>query len=207
VAPNVKPDGSDNPAGRALNRRVTITFRVKAPVKPAAPAPQPAAPPPAAGSSHTATYQAVVPNVGTSTYAVTANRLYRSGDLVVLQLSLACQSNTSSNDACNTEFDWSGTPTVPPIPANDASQGQFFGTHLDTLSAVYLSDSSGAQYVPVTDSDGTPLTTTLNAGSDVGSTRSVWLYFPGLPSSTSTASVVMPGGTPRIANVAISASP
>ena len=26
VAPNTNPDGSDNPAGRALNRRVTITF-------------------------------------------------------------------------------------------------------------------------------------------------------------------------------------
>ena len=31
VAPNTKPDGTDNPAGRALNRRVTITFAVKAP--------------------------------------------------------------------------------------------------------------------------------------------------------------------------------
>ena len=27
VAPNANPDGSDNPAGRARNRRVTITFR------------------------------------------------------------------------------------------------------------------------------------------------------------------------------------
>lgn len=26
VAPNTKPDGSDNPAGRAKNRRVTVTF-------------------------------------------------------------------------------------------------------------------------------------------------------------------------------------
>jgi outer membrane protein OmpA-like peptidoglycan-associated protein len=26
VAPNVKKDGSDNPRGRARNRRVTITF-------------------------------------------------------------------------------------------------------------------------------------------------------------------------------------
>ena len=30
VAPNTNPDGSDNPAGRALNRRVTITFARKA---------------------------------------------------------------------------------------------------------------------------------------------------------------------------------
>ena len=30
VAPNSNPDGSDNPAGRALNRRVTITFARKA---------------------------------------------------------------------------------------------------------------------------------------------------------------------------------
>jgi outer membrane protein OmpA-like peptidoglycan-associated protein len=28
VAPNTKPDGSDNPAGRAENRRVTITYTV-----------------------------------------------------------------------------------------------------------------------------------------------------------------------------------
>jgi outer membrane protein OmpA-like peptidoglycan-associated protein len=26
VAPNTKPDGSDNPDGRRLNRRVTISF-------------------------------------------------------------------------------------------------------------------------------------------------------------------------------------
>ena len=30
VAPNAKPDGSDNPEGRARNRRVTITFARKA---------------------------------------------------------------------------------------------------------------------------------------------------------------------------------
>ncbi|CAA9264688.1 MAG: hypothetical protein AVDCRST_MAG42-2918 [uncultured Chthoniobacterales bacterium] len=34
IAPNENPDGSDNPAGRALNRRVTIVV-----AKPAAPAP------------------------------------------------------------------------------------------------------------------------------------------------------------------------
>ncbi len=34
VAPNTNADGSDNPAGRALNRRVTIVVE-----KPAAPAP------------------------------------------------------------------------------------------------------------------------------------------------------------------------
>lgn len=28
VAPNTKPDGSDNPAGRAANRRVTVTYTV-----------------------------------------------------------------------------------------------------------------------------------------------------------------------------------
>ena len=28
VAPNTKPDGSDNPAGRATNRRVTVTYTV-----------------------------------------------------------------------------------------------------------------------------------------------------------------------------------
>ncbi len=32
VAPNTKTDGSDNPEGRALNRRVTISFAVKVPV-------------------------------------------------------------------------------------------------------------------------------------------------------------------------------
>jgi OOP family OmpA-OmpF porin len=36
VAPNANADGSDNPAGRALNRRVTIIVE-----KPAAPVPLP----------------------------------------------------------------------------------------------------------------------------------------------------------------------
>ena len=43
VAPNTKPDGTDNPAGRALNRRVTITFAVKAPATATPPVSAPAA--------------------------------------------------------------------------------------------------------------------------------------------------------------------
>ena len=36
VAPNSFPNGQDNPAGRALNRRVTIVFAVKKPTPPGA---------------------------------------------------------------------------------------------------------------------------------------------------------------------------
>ncbi len=40
VAPNTKQDGPDNPAGRALNRRVTISFPVRAVSPAAAPSPR-----------------------------------------------------------------------------------------------------------------------------------------------------------------------
>ncbi|MGI8752786.1 MAG: protein kinase domain-containing protein [Acidimicrobiales bacterium] len=51
IAPNTNGDGSDNPAGRALNRRVTLAYSVKAPEAPAPPAAtgQPGPPPGAAG--------------------------------------------------------------------------------------------------------------------------------------------------------------
>lgn len=50
VAPNTKGDNSDNPAGRALNRRVTISYNITAnapqATPPPAPAPAPATPSP-----------------------------------------------------------------------------------------------------------------------------------------------------------------
>ncbi|MBV9606256.1 MAG: OmpA family protein, partial [Solirubrobacterales bacterium] len=151
VAPNTRPGGADNPAGRALNRRVTISFKVNRPAAPAA-LPATSAPPPASGNSQTGTFQAAESS-GTDTYRVSANRLYRSGALVVLELTITCESAAGSGGTCS-GADFAGTPTIPPVPA---SQQFSFQDQGDSASAIYLTDpSTGNEYIALTDTDGVP---------------------------------------------------
>ena len=90
VAPNTKPNGADNPAGRALNRRVPIAYAVKAPTQPAAPpASVPSSAPQTAAATRTATLKAQGDYL--STYSITAERLFRTGNLAVLEFSATCQ--------------------------------------------------------------------------------------------------------------------
>ncbi len=205
VAPNTKRDGSDNPAGRALNRRVTISFAVKAPAKPTPPPSSAPVPQSATGSAQSVTYTAAS-GVGTSTYAVGVSRMFRTGGLAVLELRITCQSGVASTHQCLTSGDFAGTPTVPPLPANSVQQGQLLTVHLDTLSGIYLVDPTGAEYIPVTNSGDDPLTTPLNANASPGASFPVWIYFPAPPSTASTVSVVMPGGSARITGVPIATS-
>ena len=204
VAPNTKPDGSDNPAGRALNRRVTISFAVKAPAKPKPPPPvTPAAPSTSAAGSlpRTVTYQTSVPGSGVDAYQVTIQQLVRTGDLVVLELSITCQS--SGEGQCDAN-DWSGTSTVPPIPTNQANADQTFETKLNTLTGVYLDDpATGSEYIPVADTSDNPLTTALNPQIQPGQSYTAWAYFPAPPTTSSAVTVALPGGSPRVQDVPI----
>lgn len=223
VAPNTKPDGSDNPAGRALNRRVTISFAVKAPPKPTPPAPASVAPPsaPAAGSGQTTTYTANDGGGDTSTYRVKLDRLFRSGDLAVLQLTATCEKGVTSTNACvsGNDFSSTGAPTVPPTTydsqphssfttrsaLNSAGQSTYI-LALDAPTAVYLTDPTGRDYVPVTDPGGIPVTSVEDGTITQGGSFSITIYFQAPPSTVSTATVMMPGGSARIANVPIAAS-
>jgi OmpA-OmpF porin, OOP family len=203
VAPNTKPDGTDNPAGRALNRRVTIVFAVKAP---SPPAPPPSAPAAATGQTGQSGPLSFVVNSGgeTTHYQFTMDGMFREGDLVVLRMTLDCLSvkGQVAGNSCDGETDLGGTNTVPPQTENDAV------VELNSLSALYLRDpATGNEYIPLHDTDGTPLTSGVDGNITVGDAYPEWIYFPAPPSSVSALTVVAPGGSSQVADVPISASP
>ena len=205
VAPNTLPDGKDNPAGRALNRRVTISFNVKRPV---AATPLPAATPsrPTAGSSGSATFTAPQSSGGADAYQVTANNLYRNGNTLVLRLTITCRKSAdgSSSGTCS-GADFAGTPTIPPVPS---SQQFSFQTQGDTASAIYLTDpASGTQSIPLRDTDGVALTAAVNPSIKVGDSYPLWLIYPAPPTTTSSETVVLPGGGSRIGPMSIASGP
>ena len=198
VAPNTNPDGSDNPAGRARNRRVTISFAAKtlAPPAPPAPAsPQQTAP----ATSRTATF--TVPSLSgnqTSTYQVTVGQLVRDGAVAVLHLTVTCQATTPpTRSGCDSGSDLGGTPTIPPIPPyQNINQG---GNSLRTASGFYLIDpASGTQYIPFYDADGVPLASPVpgslpvgSGGYPVGSSYPVWVYYPAPPANVTSVTVAL----------------
>jgi outer membrane protein OmpA-like peptidoglycan-associated protein len=207
VAPNTLPGGADNPTGRALNRRVTITFNVKRPAAPAPLASTTASQPPS-GNSSTATFSSPHSSGGADTYRVTGSNLYRNGSTVVLELTVTCQSaagaQPSSGGNC-TGDDFAGTPTIPPVPS---SQQFSFQTQGGTASAIYLVDpSTGTQYIPLRDTDGVALTAGVNPSIKVGDSYPLWLMYPAPPASTSSETVILPGASSRIGPVSVASGP
>lgn len=201
VAPNTLPSGADNPAGRRLNRRVTISYAVRAPVKPS--------PPVAASASGTATSSSgshsvtfTVQDAGSSTYQVTADSLFREGDMLVMRFGVKCLAEHGSTIGCDGILNLAGDNSIPPFPGYKA-QG---GMTLRTPAAIYLEDSTGTQYIPVyTPENGQPLTAQTNQY--IGSSSfPLWAYYPAPPSSVTAVTVVMPNGLAKIPGVPISAS-
>lgn len=205
VAPNTKADGSDNPAGRALNRRVTISFPVKALTQPTPPVAAPAGAAAQAGTARTVDYQ--VPG-SQNRWQVTVNGLYREGNLAVMKLSISCAipANQSGQD-CNGATDFIGSQSIP--PASDAQNWLAQGTaSFWTLGGFYLTDpASGTDYIPVYQGASDPLTSVLTNHMAPGETYPVWIYFSAPPASTSAVTVSLPGGSPKIGNVPITAAP
>jgi len=104
VAPNTLPGGADNPAGRAANRRVTVSYQLPPP-------PQPSSAPASPSSPSAATAGHTEPKVSfrraggvTSTYDVVVDGLHRDGSFAVLDVTITCRSGT--NNMCNTETDF-----------------------------------------------------------------------------------------------------
>lgn len=202
IAPNTKLDGTDNPAGRALNRRVTIAFAAKAPAKPTPP-PQTAGSlgtQPQASTNGTATFT-VNHN---STYQATADSLFHDGNLLALRITISCvssQAPASSNNTCFTENELGGTPTVPP---QQPAQNEYL-----TFSGFYLEDpGTGTIYVPLRDSYTNPLTGYISdTNIPINNSYSAWAYYPAPPSSVNSLTLITPQGTARIANVPIASSP
>jgi hypothetical protein len=116
VGPNTKKDGSDNPAGRALNRRVTIAFKARAPVKPAPIGPSPTTN--SAPGSGSTSAQFTADNFGTDTYGVTVDSIFRDGDMVVARFGVKCASVTGNSGLpCDGIENLGGSSTIPPTLA------------------------------------------------------------------------------------------
>ncbi len=201
VAPNTLPSGADNPAGRALNRRVTISYDVKQTVKPTPPVAA-TAPTAAAGSATTRSARFTIDNGPTTgTYLATVDALFRAGDMVVLRFNVKCEHATGSSN-CDGIVNFAGDNSIPPFPGYKA-QG---GMTLRALGNVYLQDTDGNDYIPVyTPVNGQPVTAQVNQFIG-GSPFPLWAYYPAPPPSVTSMTVVLPGGQAKISDVPISNS-
>lgn len=205
VAPNTKPDGSDNPAGRALNRRVIISYAVTAPVQSVTvtgPAPtQPAGP---STVRFTETQQSS--NGDQNTYGVSFQSLVRQGPYAVLDLSVTCLNHdgATTNASCDGADDLGASYDVPPLPI-DQEGGPASNDGWSSANGFYLQDASGNDYIAV--NDGAPLgsltSDTFAKSWSTGQANSVWIYFPAPAPTVHTIDVMMPGGHVKITGVPI----
>jgi outer membrane protein OmpA-like peptidoglycan-associated protein len=202
VAPNSKPDGSDNPAGRALNRRVTIAFAA-APVRPVPP-PQTSAPSASAAAGQGSMTFAAAQSSGKDTYRVSNATLYRDQDLMILTMTLTCAHSAQPN-GCDPALELSGTPTVPPQPLFAEGPSSNDPAAANSLSGFYLTDpATGAEYIPLVRGDAIPLTTALNIDFlHPSDSYRVWAYFSSPSSTPSSLTLVSPEGTARLSGVTV----
>lgn len=200
VAPNTKPDGSDNPAGRALNRRVTISFAVKTQTTPTPPASTPATAPGQAATARTVDFH--VPG-SDNRWQVAINGLYREGNLAVMKLSISC----TLQAGCDGANDFIGSQSVPPITFTQNFLAQGFSAFW-SLGGFYLTDpTTGTAYIPVYQGEADPLTSLIGANMATGDAWPAWIYLSAPPPSTTAVAVSLPGGSPKIADVPITAAP
>jgi outer membrane protein OmpA-like peptidoglycan-associated protein len=193
VAPNTYPDGQDDPAGRALNRRVTIAFITTKPQTPTAPAPSPSTTPttPTTTVRDSFTFptgEGISPTrTPDAHWQATVQSLTRDGNLAVLQMTVSCVAAASN---CGGSYDLSGTTSVPPLSGEtgDAIPGP--------VSGFYLKDAQGTLYVAVRDADANPVASFLDGdGNDAhGVSQAVWVYFPDPPTDVNTVKLISPDG-------------
>lgn len=176
IAPNTKPDGSDNPEGRAKNRRVTVAYAKQKPhatssPTPTQPAQTPAAPKPVTWMTHTDTT--------TSTYRVTVDGVARHGDLAVLRFGLKClkAGGSGADNGCWILYDLDAS-------ADNRAAGV----------TLYQAPDK-ARYYPASDPKGKELSTDVSDTVKVGVEREYWVYFPAPPADVSAIDVALPGGT------------
>jgi outer membrane protein OmpA-like peptidoglycan-associated protein len=208
VAPNTLPNGDDNPAGRRLNRRVTISYQVKGSTQPAPPPSAGVKLPPTEPAGTTVEYHAAQFAGGRpDVYRVSVDRLLRDGNATVLELSMSCLSSTD-NQGCN-QSDLSGSDTAPPIPFAEygAATGFSPGKELQVIfsasqsvSDFYLQDpTTGEIFSPLHDAQyDHPLTAITPNVWPMGPTYSLWAYFPAAPPGATQMVVWLPGGADGI---------
>jgi len=205
IASNTNPDGSDNPAGRAQNRRVTLSFSVNDNTAALTGTAAAGSASPAMPAANSADYVANVSALQqTDHYHVTVNNLVRENNLAVLRVTVTCTSATKDSGSgaaknCDGASDLSGTNAIPPqtnSPADD----------LNATTGIYLTDPTGQQiYDPVRDSQSAPLVTMTDPSWPVGHTYSFWLYFPA-PTNLGSVTVQLPGGSAHISNIPVASA-
>lgn len=202
VAPNKTADGSDNPAGRALNRRVTIAFAAKRRAAPQPPPPT-GGPKSGAAASSSAVNFTVGPLTPPDAYRVTATALFREANTLVLRLALSCR-RASQSGSCGTLGDLIGTSTVPPA----APQGDNFAFGAFwSVSGFYLTDpATGTDYTVLHTPGRVPITAATNNDLPVHQTRPYWLYFPAPSRPVSSMTLTTPGNHKSI-TVPVAGSP
>lgn len=206
VAPNTTRSGGDDPAGRALNRRVTIAYAVRRLMVPTPP-PAPASPVPTGVTAHSITFALNNP-VYDSTWTATPLALFREGNLLVLHMTVTCTHSTNAGGSCNSEIELASAPTVPPLSLLTLGQSTTDRAVFFTIDAFSLLDpSTGEQYVTLHSSDTHPLTARLDSPlTTIGAAYQTWAYFPAPPGGASSMTLVTPAGT-RLTGVPIAPAP
>lgn len=184
VAPNALPDGTDDPAGRALNRRVELAYTPKAPPTP------PAAPPAAAAAPESGNGQPLA--------TLTAPRVIASGAGAV---AMTAAVRSVRRDGALTVVEVGVTPTAAASGVDSFGRGR----NNPNLGAWRLvAAATSAAYVPATDVDD-PMRVLGTTVKQMNAGREYLLTFwtAALPADLSTVDVVL-GQLGRAKNIAVS---
>lgn len=182
VAPNQNTDGSDNPAGRAQNRRVTISYMVSSSSQASPPA-TPPTPPAPSPSANGVTYSLTLPyQEGQETYQVTADGTRADGPFTVLHATVTCERSDYSS-GCNTGQDF--------VNPNSSSSND-----ANTADGLQLIDQTKATTYETVEAGGVPVSSTLPSNLPVGASVPVWVWYT--PPAGDHLAVQLPGGGPVI---------
>lgn len=192
IAPNTNDDGSDNPKGRAKNRRVTVSYKTQ-PSKTAggSPAPTTSSAPPT--QAPTAVVWTASGDEATDTYQVSAQYVHRHGDLAALHFTLTCRRPERSDRGCQPDVE-----LQDPDHSGELAPDRAGGFRL-------YQPSSTTRYYPITEDAVGNKAWTSDMDSDVptGTARSYWAYFPAPDPGATAIDVELPHGGPTIHNVPV----
>lgn len=175
VAPNTNPDGSDNPAGRARNRRVEVTFQRVVASPTAAPVPSTASPVPSGAGVRLA---ATDLPAGITATVLSVRRI--PGDLVALSLRVANDGTAGATSGVQVSLRTGDLPYNPP----DLRGVTLVDRANDVRSFVVVSDAP--EHFPE------PFSSISIPAFYPGSAHVLWAWFPAPPPGTSTVQVDVP---------------
>ncbi len=201
VAPNTV-QGHDDPAGRALNRRVTIVYAPRrgattnatAPSSTPSSAPQPDPTPSTAPADAPVTYSPDAGGSAVDTVSVRITRVLREGQLLAVEGTVVCRKYGTST-ACR---------------GYDVLDGDAVShTQLDaftTVDGIVVRDPVSGRRFPVAQAEAVPMRHLASDGEPqlpVGVTSTWFAYVAAPPLGTATVDVLLPHGGPTLTSVRI----